>query len=180
MARLNNVRIQEDPSDTDDDDLYAAPERTSRDSRNTHSSSSDKENTAAKTPKGRKEGGSSSDGGRLAEIDPTQALHNQILEEEGDRDAYDPDQDPEERRQVKKQYRELQRKLQGTCSPFFFSFSFFLFSFSRYLAYPAARLAMFSAPTDTPPHRLQKRIPSTSFHGLVRHFRRGRNSVYKS
>lgn len=117
MARLNNVHIQEDPSSDADDDLYTAPERTSRDSRNTHNPTSDKENSAAKTPKGRKEGGSSSSssGGRLAEIDPTQALHNQILDDEGDRDAYDPDQDPEERRQVKKQYRELQRKLQGTC-----------------------------------------------------------------
>lgn len=127
MARLNNVRIQEDPSSDADDDLYAAPKRTSRGSHDANASSSDKENSATKTPRGRRDSGSSSGGGGLAEIDPTQALHNQILEDEGDRDAYDPDQDPEERRQVKRQYRELQRKLQGTCLFSFVFFSFFFF-----------------------------------------------------
>lgn len=128
MARINNsVRIQEDPS-SDDNDLYDAPTRTSRASRNPHTSfSSDKENASTKTPKGSKGGGggsSSSNGGGLAEIDPTQALHNRVLEEEGDRDAYDPDQDPEERRQVKKQYRELYRNFQGTSPLLLFAFPY--------------------------------------------------------
>lgn len=117
----SSVRIQEDPS-SDDEDLYAAPSRTSRVSRTnaTISSSSDKENTtSAKTAKEKGKGKERRNDGDegLAELDATQALYNKVLEEEADKDAYDPDQDPEERRQVKKQYRDLARKLQGEYSP---------------------------------------------------------------
>lgn len=43
----------------------------------------------------------------------TQALHERVIEEEGDKKFYDPEQRPEERRIVRKGLRELGRSLNG-------------------------------------------------------------------
>lgn len=43
----------------------------------------------------------------------TQALHEKVIAEEGDKQFYDPDQKPEERRFVRKGLRELGRSLNG-------------------------------------------------------------------
>lgn len=43
----------------------------------------------------------------------TQALHERVIAEEGDKQFYDPDQKPEERRIVRKGLRELGRSLNG-------------------------------------------------------------------
>lgn len=44
----------------------------------------------------------------------TQSLHQQHLEEAADKDLYDPDQDIEQRRALKRDYRDLTRELTGT------------------------------------------------------------------
>ena len=54
---------------------------------------------------------------RLSERDApneTQAAHQKRLEEAGDRSVYDPDQTIEERRAIRKEYRDLSRELTGT------------------------------------------------------------------
>ena len=43
----------------------------------------------------------------------TQALHREVLDEEGDLSVYDPDQPAAERRQIRREYRNLQRELDG-------------------------------------------------------------------
>ena len=120
------VQIQEDPSDDDDipSSPPARPAPSSRPDPNVSPfSSSDKEN-AASAAKG---SGSSSrehraSNGRLSGMSSTQRSQ-QLLEDECDKDAYDPNQDPEERRRIKKEYRTLHRTLLGIfpfCPCFFF------------------------------------------------------------
>jgi len=120
------VQIQEDPSDDDiPSSPPARPARSSRPDPNVSPfSSSDKEN-AASAAKG---SGSSSrehraSNGRLSGMSSTQRSQ-QLLEDECDKDAYDPNQDPEERRRIKKEYRTLHRTLLGIFPfcPCFFSF----------------------------------------------------------
>ena len=43
----------------------------------------------------------------------TQSFHRQRLDEAGNRDYYDPDQDIEQRRAVRRDYRDLSRELTG-------------------------------------------------------------------
>lgn len=56
---------------------------------------------------------------RLGERDPpnaTQTAHQKRLDEAGDRAVYDPDQSIEERRAIRKEYRDLSRELTGIFS----------------------------------------------------------------
>ena len=48
------------------------------------------------------------------ESNATQTAHQKRLEEAGDRSVYDPDQSIEERRAIRKEYRDLSRELTGT------------------------------------------------------------------
>ena len=50
-------------------------------------------------------------------LDASEARHEKILEEEGNRDYYDPEQPVAERRKVRKGYRDLQRTVDGTSPP---------------------------------------------------------------
>jgi hypothetical protein len=105
MARSSSLDIPSDASSP------APPP-----SRRTRHISSDKENatpsaTATKKSATRNPPPSTQ---RLKEMDPSQALHHQLLEKEGNRDVYDPDQPAAERREVRKGYRNLQRTLDGT------------------------------------------------------------------
>jgi hypothetical protein len=88
---------------------------SSRRSRAIRATSSDKENLPASAAKARR--GTNVHypprGGGLQELNTSQALHHQILETEGDRSVYDPDQSVEERRAVRRGYRTLQRTLDG-------------------------------------------------------------------
>ncbi|KAI5777667.1 Nse4 C-terminal-domain-containing protein [Geopyxis carbonaria] len=106
------------PSDSDSDselsDAPASPKRTRH-------PSSDKENASGRAgAKATRANGSSRrrNGLRDAAVDPSQALHNQVLEEESNLDVYDPDQPAEERREVRKDYRALQRKLDDSKSEY--------------------------------------------------------------
>lgn len=49
-----------------------------------------------------------------AQSQPSQARHRRELEERVDKDFYDPDQDEEERRAVRKGMRDLNRELNGS------------------------------------------------------------------
>jgi len=124
------VQIQEDPSDDDDIPSSPPPARPVRSSRADPNlspfSSSDKENaaSAAKGSASNSREHRSSNGG-LSGMSSTQRSQ-QLLEDECDKDAYDPNQDPEERRRIKKEYRTLHRTLLGI-SLFFSSFPFVLF-----------------------------------------------------
>jgi len=122
-----HVQIQEDPSDYDGlpSSPLADPVRSSRSNPNVSPfSSSDKENAASAA-----KGNSSNSrehrisNGRLSGMSSTQRSQ-QLLDDECDKDAYDPNQDPEERRRIKKEYRILHRTLLGI----FLYFPFFLFS----------------------------------------------------
>ena len=90
---------------------------SSRRSRVIRATSSDKENLPASAAKARRGPNTHhpprSNGGGLQELNTSQALHHQILETEGDRSVYDPDQSVEERRAVRRGYRNLQRTLDG-------------------------------------------------------------------
>jgi hypothetical protein len=46
-------------------------------------------------------------------MNSTQVLHQQYLKQAGDLSKYDPDQPAEERRKVRRGYRDLQRRLDG-------------------------------------------------------------------
>jgi non-structural maintenance of chromosomes element 4 len=51
-----------------------------------------------------------------AQSQPTQARHRRELDERVDKDFYDPDQDDEERRAVRKGMRDLNKELNGELS----------------------------------------------------------------
>jgi len=95
----------------DEDEIIVS----SRRSRVIRATSSDKENLPASAAKARRGPNSHYPprGGGLQELNTSQALHHQILETEGDRSVYDPDQSVEERRAVRRGYRTLQRTLDG-------------------------------------------------------------------
>ncbi|RPB05178.1 Nse4-domain-containing protein [Choiromyces venosus 120613-1] len=114
------VQIQEDPSD---DDIASSPlPRPSRSSRANPNvspfSSSDKENaaSAAKASSSNSREPRASNG-RLSGMSSTQRSQR-LLEDECDKDAYDPNQDPEERRRIKKEYRTLHRTLLDSTQEF--------------------------------------------------------------
>ncbi|CAZ80954.1 unnamed protein product [Tuber melanosporum] len=115
-----HVQIQEDPSD--DDIASSPPARPARSSRANPNvspfSSSDKENaaSAAKVSSSNSREHRTSNG-RLSGMSSTQRSQ-QLLEDECDKDAYDPNQDPEERRRIKKEYRTLHRTLLDSTQEF--------------------------------------------------------------
>ena len=50
---------------------------------------------------------------RDGSLNATQTIHRQRLEEAGNRDFYDPEQSMEQRRAVRRDYRDLSRELTG-------------------------------------------------------------------
>jgi len=120
-----------DSDDTDDEQhsvQTTAPSSTRRtaSSKTETSTGSDKENRARRGHEEDDEGdgGDEDDDGEEEEEEvvvkkdkgkgkATQALHEKVIAEEGDKQFYDPDQKPEERRFVRKGLRELGRSLNG-------------------------------------------------------------------
>ena len=101
-----------------------APSSTRRtaSSKTATSTGSDKENRARRhcedDGEGDKEDDDDDEEGVVVKKDKgkekaTQALHEKVIAEEGDKQFYDPDQKPEERRIVRKGLRELGRTLNG-------------------------------------------------------------------
>lgn len=106
--------VKDDTPDGSDDELYTMPSpRKPR----APSHRSDKENvpdSPFSDSNARKKARMNGTGG----LHPTQAMLAEVLEEQGNLEIYDPDQSPEERRKVRKGYRQLQRKLDGSRSEF--------------------------------------------------------------
>jgi len=100
------------PTDVEASDEDIAP--TSRRTRTTRYASSDKENATPAEKNSRNAPSTAANNGRgLRNLEPSQALHQQVLDIEGDLSVYDPDQPAHERREVRKGYRNLQRRLDG-------------------------------------------------------------------
>ncbi|KAF8248074.1 Nse4-domain-containing protein [Wilcoxina mikolae CBS 423.85] len=109
------------PTDVEASDEDITPP-TSRRAHTTRHASSDKENAtpAAKNSRtARTASSSTANNSRgLRDMEPSQALHQNVLDVEGDLSVYDPDQPAHERREVRKGYRTLQRRLDESKTEF--------------------------------------------------------------